>query len=67
MMTTDSMMTMLWLSMYTLISIVNTFNYFALCMMCPCDALQLGVALSVQDEGYIAQVFQVGYVFYGRL
>jgi len=45
-----SIMTMLWLSMYTLISVVNTFKYFALCMMCPCDALP-GVALSVQDEG----------------
>ena len=44
-----SLMTMIWLSMYTLISIVNTFNYSALCIVCLCDAL--GVALSVQHEG----------------
>ena len=45
------LMTMLWLSMYTLISIVktpeSTFNAF--CMVCLCDAL--GVVLSIQDEG----------------
>ena len=42
-------MTMLWLSMYTLISAVNTFNYSTLGrVVCPYDAL--GVELSVQDE-----------------
>jgi len=39
---------MLWLSMYTLMSAVNTFNYFTLCVVYPYDAL--GVELSEQDE-----------------